>query len=454
MTTQRLRHVAALTLTSVLLLFAAMLTWGQPAGALASAVDLGTAKSFSVLGGASVTNTGPSVLSADLGVSPGTSVTGFPPGTVLGTSHVTDAVAAQAQSDLTIAYNNAAGQASDAAMPPDLVGLTLVAGVYTSSSSALLTGTVTLDAQGDPSAIFIFQIGSTLTTASASTVSLINGADPCNVFWQIGSSATLGTNTTFVGTIMALTSATVNTGTTVEGRVLARNGEVTLDTNVITTPDCEADADAETDGAGTDADTDGAGTDADTDGAGTDADTDGAGTDADTDGAGTDADTDGAGTDADTDGAGTDADTDGAGTDADTDGAGTDADTDGAGTDADTDGAGTDADTDGAGTDADTDGAGTDADTDDDANADGDNDVSANADGDSDSDSNGGNDDQDDGSKDDDTVPRGNPSTGLGGTAPDTQPLSIVLLGLGGVSGAGALVVSALGLRRTTRSSP
>ncbi len=448
MTTQRLRHVAALSLTSVILLVAAMLTWGQPAGALATAVDLGTAKSFSVLGGASVTNTGPSVIGADLGVSPGTSVTGFPPGTVLGTVHVTDAVAAQAQSDLTSAYNNAAGQASDAALPPDLVGLTLVAGVYTASSSALLTGEVTLDAQGDPSSVFLFQIGSTLTTASGSTVNLINGADPCNVYWQIGSSATLETNTTFVGTIMALTSATVNTGTTVEGRVLARNGEVTLDTNVITTPDCESDTGGDDDGAGTDADTDGASTDADADGASTDADADGASTDADADGASTDADADGASTDADADGASTDADVDGASTDADADGASTDADADGTSTDADADGASTDAD-------ADIDGGGTAGGAD--ADADEDSDVQANADGDSDADSNGGgggNNGENDGSNDGDTVPKGNPSTGLGGAAPDTQPLSIVLLGLGGVSGAGALVVSALGLRRPTRSSP
>ncbi|MGI8822411.1 MAG: ice-binding family protein [Acidimicrobiia bacterium] len=172
-------------------------------------------------------------------MSPGSAVTGFPPGIVLGTIHAGDAVAAQAQSDLTIAYNDAAGRACDTNLTgQDLGGLTLTPGVYCFSSSAQLTGALTLDAQGDPDAVFIFQIGSTLITASASTVNLINGAQACNVFWQVGSSATLGTNSIFRGTILALTSITVTTGATVEGRTLARNGAVTLDNNVITTPMC------------------------------------------------------------------------------------------------------------------------------------------------------------------------------------------------------------------------
>ncbi|MEA2516978.1 MAG: hypothetical protein QOG16_816 [Actinomycetota bacterium] len=202
-------------------------------------VGLGTADSFAVLAGSTVTNTGPTVVNGDLGVSPGNSVTGFPPGTVNGTVHSGDAVAAQAQSDLTAAYNDAAGRSCDVDLTgTDLGGLTLTSGVYCFASSAQLTGTLTLDAQGDPSAVFIFQIGSTLTTASGSNVSLINGAQSCNVFWKVGSSATLGTNTRFKGSILALTSNTLNTNATVDGRTLARNGAVTLDSNTITRQSC------------------------------------------------------------------------------------------------------------------------------------------------------------------------------------------------------------------------
>jgi hypothetical protein len=208
-------------------------------GLAATAPSLGAASSFSVLGGSTVTNTGPSVLNGDLGVSPGSSITGFPPGLVNGTIHTTDAVAGQAQSDVTTAYNSLAGQAPDADLTgQDLGGLTLTAGVYKFSSSAQLTGTLTLDAQGVGGAVFIFQIGSTLTTASSSLVTLINGASPCNVFWQVGSSATLGTGSTFRGNILALTSITVTTGTNVTGRALARNGGVTLDTNIFLSGGC------------------------------------------------------------------------------------------------------------------------------------------------------------------------------------------------------------------------
>ena len=243
----QVRHAkaaAALAMSSVILIFAGLTGGSSPAAAV-DAVDLGTAETYSVLGGSAVTNTGPTVLSGDLGVSPGDSITGFtgpPDGSYLGTLHQDDMPAAQAQSDLTIAYDNAAGQAPDVTLAsPELGGLTLISGVYknpTDVDSMQLTGTLTLDAQGNSDAVFIFQIASTLTTAEDSTVSLINGADPCNVFWQIGSSATLGTDTTFVGTIMALTSVTVTTGATIQGRALARNGAVTLDTNTITTPDC------------------------------------------------------------------------------------------------------------------------------------------------------------------------------------------------------------------------
>lgn len=201
-------------------------------------VGLGTLESYSVLGGASVTNTGPTILNGDLGVSPGTSITGFPPGIINGVIHASDAPAIQAQSDLVTAYNDAAGRSSDGTVSGDLGGQTFVGGVYSAPSSLGLTGTVTLDGQNNPNSVFIFQVGSTLTTASSSNVNLVNGASACNVFWQVGSSATLGTASSFKGNILALTSITANTGATAEGRALARNGSVTLDTNTFTSPQC------------------------------------------------------------------------------------------------------------------------------------------------------------------------------------------------------------------------
>jgi Ice-binding-like len=221
----------------VLLALVVTLAFASSARA-ATPVPLGTADNFAVLAGSTVTNTGPTVVTGDLGLSPGTSVTGFPPGTVNGTQHITDAVAAQAQTDLTTAYNNAAAQASTGTVSADLGGQTLTPGVYTSATSLGLTGALTLDAQGNANAVFIFQAGSALTTASASSVNLVNGAQACNVFWQIGSSATLGTASTFRGTILALTAITATTGARVDGRVLARNAAVTLDTNTITRSTC------------------------------------------------------------------------------------------------------------------------------------------------------------------------------------------------------------------------
>jgi hypothetical protein len=204
-------------------------------------VGLGTTGSFGVLGGSTVTNTGPTVINGDLGVSPGAAVTGFPPGVVNGTIHRADGVANQAKSDLTTAYNDAAGRACNVALTgQNLGGKTLTSGVYCFTSSAQLTGTLVFDAQGDPDAVLIFQIASTLTTASASTVSLINGAQSCNIFWQVGSSATLGTTTTFRGNVFALTAITARTGATVDGRLLARNAATTLDSNTITRAQCAA----------------------------------------------------------------------------------------------------------------------------------------------------------------------------------------------------------------------
>ncbi|MDX6689993.1 MAG: hypothetical protein QOG15_1450 [Solirubrobacteraceae bacterium] len=214
----------------------------MPVAAQASQVNLGTAKPFVALGGQTVTNTGPSVLGGDLGVAPGTALTGFElPAVVNGTIHANDAVASQAQSDLTTAYNVAAGQPvapADDLTDQDLGAKTLTAGAYRFSSSAQLTGTLTLDAQGNPKAQFVFEVGSKLTTAPASRVVLINGASPCNVYWQIGSSATLDTTTAFQGNVMALTSITMNNGASVIGRVLARNGQISLINNVLDNSAC------------------------------------------------------------------------------------------------------------------------------------------------------------------------------------------------------------------------
>ncbi len=201
---------------------------------------LGTAQNFAVLGGAAVTSTGTSAVTGDLGVGPGTAVTGFPPATVVGgTIHVADAVALLAQADTTTAYNAIAGTATNATLTgTDLGGLTLLPGVYRFATSAQLTGTLILDAQGDPDAVFMFQIGSTLTTASSAAVVGINGAQNCNVFWQVGSSATLGTGTSFVGNIIALASIGLNTGASVSGRALARSGAVTMDSNSVSVARC------------------------------------------------------------------------------------------------------------------------------------------------------------------------------------------------------------------------
>jgi len=202
-------------------------------------VGLGTDGSFAVLAGSTVTNTGPSVISGSVGLDPGSAVVGFPPGIVLaGTTQVANGVALQAKSDLVTAYNDAAGRSSTATVSGDLAGRTLTPGVYTSASSLGLSGALTLDAQGDPNAVFVFQAGSTLIVGSSSQVNLIGAAQACNVYWQVGSSATIGTGAAFVGNILALTSITMTTGATLQGRALARNGAVTLDTNTITMPLC------------------------------------------------------------------------------------------------------------------------------------------------------------------------------------------------------------------------
>ena len=227
-----LAAVTASCATVALLIFS-----GTGASAAEAPVGLGTAANFSVLAGSTVTNTGPSFLAQSLGVDPGNTAPGFPPGIVAGAIHLGDAVALQAKNDLTTAYNDAAGRTPFTSLPAELGGSTLIPGVYR-IGAAQLTGTLTLNSQGDPAAVFIFQIDSTLITASNSSVVFINGASPCNVYWQVGSSATIGTGTQFVGNILAQTSITMNTGATLQGRALAETGAVTLDTNTITAPLC------------------------------------------------------------------------------------------------------------------------------------------------------------------------------------------------------------------------
>jgi Ice-binding-like len=208
--------------------------WPMAAQA-ATAPSLGTAAGFAVLGASTVTCTGPSRIVGDVGVSPGSAITGFPPCKLTGTLHAADAVSLQAQKDAHTAYTNLAGATCTTDLTgKDLGGMTLAPGVYCFSSSAQLTGTLNLSGGG----VYIFQIGSTLTTASGSSV-LISNAQPCdassNVFWQVGSSATLGTTTAFAGNILANISITMTTGATLDGRAIALTGAVTMDTNTIST---------------------------------------------------------------------------------------------------------------------------------------------------------------------------------------------------------------------------
>jgi hypothetical protein len=236
----RPRHIPLwLTPVAAVVVGIAVLAPAVTAGATPTPVPLGTLSTFAVLAGSTVTNTGPSVVGGDVGLSPGTSVTGFPPGTVNnGTQHVTDAVAAQAQADLTTAYNAAAAESPRSPIVADLAGQTLTAGTYNNASSIGLSGALTLNGSGNPNSIFVFQAGSTLTTGPGSSVVLENGAQACNVFWQVGSSATLDTTTNFVGTIMAYASISLNNGVTVKGRALASTGAVTLINDTFTVPTC------------------------------------------------------------------------------------------------------------------------------------------------------------------------------------------------------------------------
>lgn len=211
--------------------------------------NLGSADGFAVLGGSTITSTGPTDITGNVGVWPGTAITGFPTGTISGgTFYAGDAVAKQAEADLLTAYNVAAGETCGSDLSGEnLGGITLTPGVYCFTSSAQLTGKLTLDAQSDPNAIFLFQIVSTLNTADESSVVFTGNGQGGSVFWQVGSSATLGTNTSFAGNILAMDSVTLTTGASINcGRALASTGAVTMDSNLISidTPGCASTASA------------------------------------------------------------------------------------------------------------------------------------------------------------------------------------------------------------------
>ncbi len=215
---------------------ATTLALSRPARNLAP--SLGAVASFAILAGSTVTNTGATIVTGDLGVSPGSAVTGFPPGILRGTMHVADPAAALAMADLTKAYNDLAGRTlAPVSVAGNLGGRTLAPGLYKSTSSlAISSGDLTLDARGNANAVFIFQMASTLTTTSGRAVILSGGAKASNVFWQVGSSATLGTTSAFKGTILADQSISLNTGARLNGRALARIGAVTLAGNAVVIP--------------------------------------------------------------------------------------------------------------------------------------------------------------------------------------------------------------------------
>lgn len=232
------RTAGAASLSCAVLFGMLSVSTASSAFAAEAKVNLGSSLSYSVLAGETVTNTGQSIIAADLGTSPGTSVTGFPPGIVAGSIHAADEHAALAQNDLLKAYDDAETRDPTEILDDELVGRTLPGGVYKATSSLDLNGTLTLDGEGNPDSVWVFQVDSALTTGSSSNIQLVNGASSCNVFWQVGSSATLGSSSYFAGSILANTSVTVNTDAIVEGRALARTGAVTLDNNLFLAPDC------------------------------------------------------------------------------------------------------------------------------------------------------------------------------------------------------------------------
>jgi hypothetical protein len=233
---------------------AANFTWSfttsAPCGQLPPPSGLGTACTFGILAATPVVSSvGPTSVNGDIGIFPAASITGFPPGTFTGTRHLGDAVAQTAQNDLTTAYNNAnnagGGPSVGTALTANIGGQTLPPGIYIATTSLGITGDLTLDGSTNPNGVWIIKVGSALTTAAggvgqppASRVILIGGAQAHNVFWVLGSSGTLGTNSVFVGTIMAQASITLGTGASLNGRALARTGSIALDSNPVTIPAC------------------------------------------------------------------------------------------------------------------------------------------------------------------------------------------------------------------------
>lgn len=219
----------------------------QNVNAAQSRVGMGTADSFAVLGGSGITNTGATTITGDIGTHPTTTISGLGSITLDGTNHAGDSVTQGAKTDLVTAYDDAAGRLPVTTVATELGGTTKTAGVYDSASGTFeITGTLTLNAEGNADAVFIFLTATTVVTAAGapgspgSIVALVNGAQACNVYWKVGSSATIGTYSTFIGNVFALTSITANTSATINGRLLARNGAVTLDTNTITKSACAA----------------------------------------------------------------------------------------------------------------------------------------------------------------------------------------------------------------------
>lgn len=218
---------------------ALLLGTAVPASAAPDPVLLGTAEGFAVLAATTVTNTGPSVISGDIGLSPGTAVVGFPPGLqTAGATYVAEGVALQAKADTLAAYGVAGNPGPTNATGVELGGQTLQPGLYVSSGVLQLTGNLTLDDTGNPGGIFVFRSLSTLTTATNSSITLTGGVTACDVYWIVPTSATLGTTSDFVGTIIANQSITATTGADIVGRLLALNGAVTLDTNTVTSTGC------------------------------------------------------------------------------------------------------------------------------------------------------------------------------------------------------------------------
>jgi hypothetical protein len=228
--------IAPLTIVAI---GVAMVVPTAGASAATAPVGLGTATSFAVLAGSGITNTGTTSIIGDIGTFPTVAETGLGSVTLDGTNQDGDAVTQQAKTDLTTAYNTAAQSGPPTSVATELGGTTLTPGVY-NGNTLQITGTLTLNTGGDPSAVFIFQTPSTLITASDSSVVVLNGGTACNVFWQVGSSATLGTGSGLIGTVLASTSITATTGATVQGRLLAETGAVTLDANTITNQTCAA----------------------------------------------------------------------------------------------------------------------------------------------------------------------------------------------------------------------